>query len=276
MELVLGVDIGGSTTKVVGFNGETKIGCLQIKTEDQLTSFHGAVGKFLAIHGMCVENLKCIVVTGVGSSFLEGDVYGVKTLKVSEFDSIGYGGLYLSSKDSALVVSMGTGTAYVLADGKDMTHLIGSAVGGGTLVGLSRLLLGVTDLDLLNEYMSNGSLLNVDLYIGDICRDVIPSLPPDKNASNFGWIKSGATKNDLALGIANMVYQTIGILAVAHVKRTNVENIILTGSMTKFSCIKDIFARLENLHNVKFTIPDDAIFSTAVGAIMYYRKNLMK
>lgn len=274
MKLILGIDIGGSTTKIVGFDGKIKVGSLQVKADDQVTSLYGAIGKFLQIFEFRISEVESVVLTGVGSSFIKGDVYGIKTYKVDEFNSVGYGGLYVSSKDSGLVVSMGTGTSYVLANGEQIAHVGGSGVGGGTLIGLSNLLLNTKDLDLIDEYINKGSLSNVDLSIGDICRDLIPSLPPDTTASNFGYIKSGVTKNDLAFGIINMVYQTVGMMAIFYLKNSDTKNIILTGSMTRFSCIGSVFKRMEILHNVDFIIPNDAIFSTAMGAIIYYQENL--
>lgn len=276
MQIILGFDIGGSTTKVVGFKGDIKIGFLQVRSDDQVTSFYGSFGKFLSVYGIKISDIDCILITGVGSSFINGDVYGIKTYKIDEFNAIGYGGLYLSGKKSAIVVSMGTGTAYVKVTQNSITHIGGSGVGGGTLIGLSEKLLNTTNLDLIGKYIENGSLSKVDLTIEDICNELIPSLPPDTTASNFGNIKFDVKKQDLALGIINMIYQNIGLLAIFYTKNDDVKDIVLTGSLTKFSVINQIFKKLEILHNVKFTIPDDAIFSTAIGTIIYYKKNMVK
>ena len=63
----------------------------------------------------------------MGSSYVEGDIYGVKTIKVEEFPSVGVGGLALSGKEHAVVVSMGTGTSFLWANkGKEVR--ISSAV----------------------------------------------------------------------------------------------------------------------------------------------------
>ena len=49
----------------------------------------------------------------------------------------------MSGLDRAVVVSMGTGTAYVMADKGRVSHLGGTGVGGGTLLGLSGLTLNI-------------------------------------------------------------------------------------------------------------------------------------
>lgn len=271
---VLGFDIGGSTTKVVGFDGDVKIGYVQVKSDDQLTSFYGSLGKFITTYNIKLNEIDCIVITGVGSSFIEGNVYGIKTYKVEEFNAIGYGGLYTSQKDKALIVSMGTGTAYVQADKDNIKHIGGSGVGGGTLMGLSSLIIDTTSLDLIKEYVKEGSLSKVDLTVEDICNELIPSLPPDTTASNFGNIKFDVKKEDLAIGILNMIYQNLGLIAIFYIKNSDIKDIVLTGSMTQFPTISQMFKKLEILHNVKFTIPRDAVFSTAIGAVIYYKKKL--
>ena len=58
---------------------------------------------------------KKIVLTGVGKDEIEDTIYDIPTAKVDEFIAIGTGGLYLSNKKSGLVVSIGTGTAFVEA-----------------------------------------------------------------------------------------------------------------------------------------------------------------
>ena len=114
MKAVLGIDVGGSTTKIVGFDESGKlIAPMLVHANDQITSIYGAFGKFISENGLLLDQIKKIRVTGVGASFLEKGIYSLKCEKVSEFGSIGRGGLYLSGLEKALIVSLGTGTACV-------------------------------------------------------------------------------------------------------------------------------------------------------------------
>ena len=117
MGVILGIDIGGSSTKIVGLheNG-TVIDMLRVKAEDPLTSLYGALGNFLATHSLKLTDIGHIALTGVGASYVDGDIYGVRTVKVEEFPSVGVGGLALSRKERAVVVSMGTGTSLLWAE----------------------------------------------------------------------------------------------------------------------------------------------------------------
>ena len=48
MGVILGIDIGGSSTKIVGLSPELAvIDMLRVKAEDPLTSLYGAMGNFL-------------------------------------------------------------------------------------------------------------------------------------------------------------------------------------------------------------------------------------
>ena len=108
MGVILGIDIGGSSTKIVGLAPDLSvIDMLRVKADDPLTSLYGAMGNFLSTHHLQLSDIRHIALTGVGSSYVEGDIYGVKTIKVEEFPSVGVGGLALSGKEHAVVVRMG-------------------------------------------------------------------------------------------------------------------------------------------------------------------------
>ncbi len=160
MGVILGIDIGGSSTKIVGLheNG-TVIDMLRVKAEDPLTSLYGALGNFLATHSLKLTDIGHIALTGVGASYVDGDIYGVRTIKVEEFPSVGVGGLALSRKERAVVVSMGTGTSLLWAEkGGEIRHIIGSGIGGGTLSGLSELITGVHQYALIRKLCQDGDL----------------------------------------------------------------------------------------------------------------------
>ena len=87
---------------------------------------------------MQISDVEAVMLTGMGASYVEGDVYGLPTTKVTEFDALGTGGLYLTGLEETVVGSIGTGTIFVHAGPDGIQHIGGSAVGGGTLVGHCR------------------------------------------------------------------------------------------------------------------------------------------
>ena len=53
MGVILGIDIGGSSTKIVGLRPDLSvIDMLRVKADDPLTSLYGAMGNFLSTHDL--------------------------------------------------------------------------------------------------------------------------------------------------------------------------------------------------------------------------------
>lgn len=268
LKITVGIDIGGSTTKIVGIRRDEIITPMIVRANDPIASLFGAFGKFVDQNGLSLNDIERIAITGVGASHVEKTIYDIETIKVQEFLCNGYGGLYLSGLKSAVIVSMGTGTAIVKASDGEIEHLGGTGVGGGTLLGLSNKMLNIRDIDYLIETANDGNLNNVDLLVSDISRDVLPTLPPHTTASNFGKITDAASKSDIALGIINLVFQTIGTLAVFAARSGDVSKIVLIGNLTTIPQCKEVIEGLEVIYPYEFIIPPHAEFGTAVGAAL--------
>jgi type II pantothenate kinase len=274
MSYIIGIDIGGSTTKIAGFNDNQLFSPLLVKANDPIASVYGAFGKFLSVNRLDLSNIERIMITGVGSSFITEKIYGIPTGRVDEFRAIGVGGLFLSKLSKAVVVSMGTGTAFVMADGNAVEHMGGSGVGGGTLLGLSYIMLNVRNFEDLIQTANEGNLAHIDLAIGDITQDILKGLPSDITASNFGKISDLASKSDTALGIINLVFQTIGMLSIFATRIHQVNEVVLTGNLVNVPQSHGIFKILSQLHGVNFHIPDKAEYATAAGAAICYTKGI--
>jgi len=267
MDVILGIDVGGSTTKIVGIVDERPLDMLQVRAADQITSMYGAIGSLLSKHDLVPGDVSNIYLTGVGASFIKEQVYGIKTYKVDEFSAIGHGALDLTGLREALVVSMGTGTAFVRVIDENVKHLGGSGVGGGTILGLASLMFGKNDIDAILELALEGDLKNIDLSVRDILGKEVQSLPMDLTAANFGKIKSTAQECDVALGIINMVFETIGMLTVFALSRDTINDVVLTGTLATFPQAKTVFSRFNEMTGINFIIPPDAIYATALGAV---------
>ncbi len=274
MSYVIGIDVGGSTTKIVGFNkadgGNKLISPLFVRATDPITALYGAFGKFTDINDIELSDIDIVKVTGVGSAKITKSIYGLDCVRVPEFDCIGLGGLFLSGLDEAIVVSLGTGTAVIHARrGEKMEYLGGTGVGGGTLVGLSKKLLGMDDIYHIQELAAEGDLDRIDWRIRNITKkEILPGAPEKMTAANFGNISDVATNADIALGIINMVFETIAMVARFAAKTYNLTNIVLTGNLTTLSQAPDIFRNLNAMFDLNFIIPENAQFGTVVGAAL--------
>lgn len=278
LKTVIGIDVGGTTTKIVGFGvkengGKELIAPQFVRATDPLTSIYGALGKFMTENQLTLSDIEKIMMTGAGSSVIKQNIYGLSCHAVPEFTSSGLGGLYLSGLDDAIVVSMGTGTALIHAkreNGKNMIeYLGGTGVGGGTLVGLSRKLLGVDTIEHIEQLCREGDLDNVDLRIKDLARHrSYHGINEDLTASNFGKVSDMATPGDLALGIANMVAETVAMLSIFAARAYRIRDIVLIGNLTTIEPIRAVFDGLSDSFGVNFIIPENAQFGTVIGAAL--------
>ena len=275
---VLGIDVGGSTTKIVGFREEngarTLIAPQCVRATDPLTSIYGAFGKFTMQNGLAMTDIDRVLMTGAGSTFADRPLYeGLDCRIVPEFTSVGLGGLYLSNLDEAIVVSMGTGTALIHAKRNgtktDIKYLGGTGVGGGTLIGLSRKILGVDTVEHIEQLCEGGDLGNINLRIRDISKqNLYPGVNHELTASNFGKLSDLASNSDIALGIANMVGESIGMLAVFAARNYGLDRVVLTGNLTAIKPIRDVFETMEANFGIRFLIPELAQYGTVIGAAL--------
>ena len=275
---VIGIDVGGTTTKIVGFRknqqGERELIAPQfVRATDPVTSIYGAFGKFTAENGLGLSDIERIMVTGAGSATVKNGIYNLPCCTVPEFSSSGIGGLYLSGLSEAIVVSMGTGTALIHArrdeERYNIKYLGGTGVGGGTLVGLSRRILGVDSIEHIEQLCADGNLDNIDLKIKDISQNhTYHGINENLTAANFGKVSDIATPSDLALGIANMVAETVAMLSIFAARSYQLQDIVLIGNLTRIAPIRAAFEGLTDSFNVRFLIPENAQFGTVIGAAL--------
>lgn len=270
MGIVVGIDIGGSTTKIAGFNGEEMLLPVQITASNAIASLFGAFGKFLYDNDLELIDIDQVNLTGVGSSNIKQKIYGLPTYKVDEFSANGVGGGYFAEgKEDFMVVSMGTGTSFVRVQNRIPTHLGGIGIGGGTITGLSKLMLNTDDVDKIQEMASDGNVAHIDLRIGDISNKPLPGLDLEITASNFGKASSRADCEDKAAGIVHMVIETICQTAVLIANGYNIKDFVLIGNLINFPECWSVCDMIKIMYPyVNFIIPEDGEYGTAIGTAL--------
>jgi len=263
--LIVGIDIGGSTTDAVAIS-DGGINVVTIEANDPVAAAAGALGKLASDFDLPLSRIQRIAATGAGSRLLGRKLLDRPLVKVNEFAAIGTGGIWLARKKRALVVSIGTGTAIVSVTEGGIEHFGGTGVGGGTLLGLARYMLGVSTLDTLQALARRGDLRRVDLSVRDIAGGPLGDLPPGTTAANFGKLNADARAEDKALGIMNMIVESIGVLSLASARACRHDNIVLTGELTRvFRFIQEVRGR-NYVFGRQLMIPEHAAYATAIGA----------
>jgi type II pantothenate kinase len=263
--MIVGIDIGGSTTDAVVLdNGHIHV--VTIEANDPVAAAAGALGKLVGGLEIRLEQIARVAATGAGARALSDSLLGRPVAKVDEFTAIGVGGTSLAARKSALVVSLGTGTAIVSVRDNQIEHFSGTGVGGGTLLGLSKHILGVANIETLEAMAERGDLKRVDLTVRDIAGGPVGDLPPGTTAANFGKVTADATAEDKALAIMNMIVEVIGVLSIASARACDQRDIVLTGKLTRIFRFMQRVRGRESILRRGFIIPEHADYATAIGA----------
>lgn len=111
-----------------------------------------------------------------------------------------------------LLVSLGTGTSILRIGPDHVDRVGGTALGGGTLRGLGRLLLGEDDHVTLVDLARKGDRRRVDLLVGDLYEPGEISLNADLTAANFGKVSS-PSREDVANALVGLLGENVALLA---------------------------------------------------------------
>ena len=269
-KIIIGLDVGISTTKIVGIQGNNLLSPIRIKATDPVSSLYGAFGKFLHDNKITLDDIDKVMITGVGCAYVNQPIYGCVTERVDEYIADALGASYKCDIEDMIVVSMGTGTTYVKKQGDKIEHIGGLGIGGGSLQGMARVMLKTDDMKEISSLAKKGDVKKIDLLIGDISPKPLPNLPMDVTASLFAKAQTNSLPEDIALGIVHMVLQSIGSGAIFASLNTHIKDMVLIGQLSLFPQWKQyIFPQLEKLYKVRFHIPQNSLFCTAIGAAIY-------
>lgn len=272
-KIVIGIDVGISTTKIVGIDEKGMvISPIRIKATDPITSLYGAFGKYLHDNKIKLDEVEQVMLTGVGAAYIDEHIYGLPTSKSEEFIADGLGAKYESKLDRMIVVSMGTGTSLVKCDGENIKHIGGIGIGGGTLAGLSRIMLKTDDIKQITNLAKDGDVSKINLLIKDISAKPLPGLPMSAVASLFSNAKTNASREDIAKGLIWMVLQCIGSATILSSLESSIKDFVLIGNLSLLPLCREVYPAMEKVYGVRFHVPKYSEFCTAIGAALDYKR----
>ena len=188
-------------------------------------------------------------VTGAGGSGLSARLAS-PPIAVNEFAAWGRGAGRLlrqqgrTPTEPFLLVSLGTGTSVMLCDGATVSRVGGTALGGGTVLGLGSLLLGEGTFSRIADLAGRGDRRRVDLLVGDIYQPGEIALLGDATASAFGKrrIREEAPRaEDLAHAIMGLVGENVALLCTALAAAQQTRRIVFGGTTLRANApLRDI------------------------------------
>lgn len=224
------------------------------------------------------SDVNFLAVTG-GKHLNIGDkIESTKVIHVNEIEAIGEGAMNLSGlseKNPTIIVSAGSGTACILAKEGNFVHCSGTGVGGGTVLGLSKLLLGTTDPIEIAKLAKKGNESSVDLILEDVVSGPIGELPSDTTAVNFGKVSkidSEISREDIAAGIVNLVGQTAARVATSVATTFNAREIVVVGRSPSFNGLKNSLEQAASIMGFSPYFPENGEYASALGALLVAEK----
>ena len=183
-----------------------------------------------------------IGLTGAGASALAGRL-AAETTPVNEFAAWGAGANELLRRDGShpgerfLLVSVGTGTSVMLADGMAVQRVGGTALGGGTLVGLASALGAAASFAELAELAVRGDRKSIDLMVSDIYRPGEIALAGDLTAANLGKLahvgdgeRGPGFAADLAHALMALIGENVALVCAGLGAALQVRRVVFGGS----------------------------------------------
>lgn len=216
--------------------------------------------------------------TGGGAPELES-LLEMDTERVMEFDAWPLGAEELLRNGSLevrapyLLVSVGTGTSAMLVTDGKATRVGGTALGGGTILGLGAVLLGTPRFDEITELAARGDRRRVDLLVGDIDPGGSIPLPRQMNAASFAKLaRDGAgveaTPADLAHAVMGLVGENVGIICGTLAGMVGAQQIVYAGSSLRDNpALTHILVGATSARGGKSLLLPDGEFAGALGAL---------
>ena len=265
----IGVDAGATLVKVATRSPEGK------------TSFRFAPSTALSevveiIHASRPES---VGLTGGGAAKLETQL-DCPTTRVNEFAAWGNGAAELL-QDAAvgparryLLVSLGTGTSVMLVDGMAVNRIGGTALGGGTVVGLGAVLLDRSDFSEIAALADRGDRRKVDLLVSDIYRPGEIPLLGDLTAASFGKLarlgdgQPTPAREDLADAVMGLVGENVALICGGLGAAHQVERVVFGGSTLRDNqTLREVLQLITGALGHETIFLKDGEFAGALGAL---------
>lgn len=274
---VAGVDIGSSLAKIAvcGPDGELSFTLLDncecqsvVKSVLELNvDFCGVTGSGVldfkqAVRSLGVKEGKKVPAVLAVNEFVAWGVGAKRLLLNSEHKDLG---------SAYLLGSVGTGTSIMLINSFAVTRVGGTALGGGTILGLGKLLTHCRDFQEMCSLAVRGKRSKVDLFLNDIYAPGQVGISGKATASNFGgWVRDESHppgEADIMAGIMGMVGENISLIASNLLTLHRLNTVVYAGStLRKNPFLSSVLLGAAKILGHKAVILENGEFSGAAGA----------
>jgi len=178
------------------------------------------------------------------------------------------------SETDYVVTNVGTGTSIHHVEGNRQRRLGGTGIGGGTLLGLARLLTGLSDYHEIIRLAALGKRDRLDLKVHHIYEGKEPPIPGDLTASNFGNVLSHLgegkfSREELLAAVVGLVGETVATTSVLAIPACSVSTVVFVGSsFVQNESLKEVVAAYTKLRGATPIFITNGEYSGALGTIL--------
>jgi type II pantothenate kinase len=268
----LGADVGATLAKLV------------LRRADGRTEYRLVPAEAIEQVAREVESVRPdrIGLTGGGAAPLAAHLathLGLDTAPVGEFDAWAAGANALQREaglapvERYLLVSLGTGTSVLRVEGGEAVRVGGTALGGGTLMGLAAALIGPMSFDELTQLAVAGDRRRVDLLLSEVYPGADSPLPGGMTASSFAKLARGdgaarAEPGDLAQAIMGLLAENVGFICTGLAAAHGVTRIVFGGSTLRNNpIVANLLRAVCAMRELDPVFPDHGEFIGARGAL---------
>ncbi|PGB02779.1 type II pantothenate kinase [Bacillus toyonensis] len=273
MESTIGIDAGGTLTKIAYFNEKKELAFEKFYSHEQDKIIDWLQNS---------NRMKQICITGGKAKLLQqllSDAYTI--VELNEFEATLAGVRYILKEEkhsinNFILTNIGTGTSIHYVYNDRYIRAGGTGVGGGTIMGLSKLLTNIDHFEDVIPLTKIGSRKELDFTVGDIYSGILSPIDNNLTASNFGKAaitNSNYSSSDILTTVQGLVGEVVTALSLQFAEAKDIDHIIYIGStLCNNRHLQNIISSYTKYQNKTPIFIQDDGYSGAIGALLYATK----
>ncbi|AXY09462.1 type II pantothenate kinase [Bacillus thuringiensis LM1212] len=263
MESTIGIDAGGTLTKIAYLNEKKQLAFEKFYSNEQNKIIDFLKNK---------TGIKQICITGGKAKQLQqllSDSY--KIVELNEFEATLTGVRYILKEEkhdinNFVLTNIGTGTSIHYIYNDQYIRAGGTGVGGGT----------ITNIDHFEDVIpltKVGSRKDLDITVGDIYSGILSPIDNSLTASNFGKAantEANYNSSDILATVQGLVGEVVTALSLQFAETKNIDHIIYIGStLCNNVHLQNIISNYTKYQNKTPIFLQDGGNSGAIGALLH-------
>lgn len=202
---------------------------------------------------------------------------GNGVVRVQEIEAAAHGAVALLAgpPDDFVLALLGTGTAFAAVREGKVSHLGGTAMGGGSFRAIARRIAPALSYDGVIASAGRGDRRHADLMVSDAYPEGIGRIGGDMTAAHLA--KGGGSTDDVLAALLNMHGENIAQIAAGRGLVAGIRKVVVAGGFAHGNpALVASMTAMAALFGVSAVLAPHAGFAGAVGAALMARRNMQE